>query len=559
MVSGLMAAPQTPVQLLEEIAHLMQLAGENPFKTRAFEKAAGLLAEVSESDLKVRARAGTLTELEGIGKGISEVLTEFLLHGTSKAREELVASLPRGLLELTQIPGLGPKKATQLIEELGIESIRELEYACKENRLLKIKGFGEKLQHKILESIAFLHSSEGQARLDEILPAAQKLITELREALGVRVEESGALRRRCEVLSEVELLIEAGASVNEAGASVKKIEAILAKNPLKIEVKPSFADPKQWGYEWAKSTASEEHWKGLKSPACPRGALASTEEAFYQEHGLPWIEPVMRETGSELLRAKQKGEKGLGGVIQSIDLKGLFHCHTTRSDGAATLEEMVEAARTRGYHYLGISDHSQSAFYAQGLKSDTLQEQEREIRKLQEKIDQKHGGFKIFWGIESDILKDGSLDYSDSVLKRFDFVIASIHQRFQADRETMTERIVQAIRNPYTRFIGHLTGRLLLGRKAYDIDIERIIREAHEHDVAIELNAHPQRLDIDWRWGPELQKQGTLISINPDAHEISGLDDTQYGVWMAQKALMPKHQVINTRSSDEVARWLARK
>jgi len=548
-----MALQLTPVQLLEEIAHLMTLKGENPFKTRAFEKAAGLLGEVEVADLKARARAGTLTELEGIGKGISEVLTEFLLHGKCSALEDLKASLPKGLLELTRIPGLGPKKAMQLIEELGIESVRELEYACKENRLLKLKGFGVKLQHKIMESIAFLHSTEGQARLDEVLKPAEELVVLLARELGVEVALTGAIRRRCEVLESVELLV-------EAGVEKKKLESLLAKAALKIPFQTIFADPKRWGYELARTTATSAHWDALKSPPAPSGKAAQSEPAFYEHCGLPWIDPVLRETGEEVRLAGAKGGgSSMAEIVSEKKIQGVFHCHTTRSDGAASLEEMVEAARARGYKYLGISDHSQTAFYAQGLKNDAVKEQEKEVRTLQEKLDKKGADFRIFWGIESDILQDGSLDYPDSVLKRFDFVIASIHQRFSADKETMTERIIQAIRNPYTRFIGHLTGRLLLGRKAYDIDIPKIIAEAAKHDVAIELNAHPQRLDIDWRWGPELRSSGTMISVNPDAHEMVGLDDTRYGVWMAEKALMPARQVVNTRSADEVARWLARK
>jgi DNA polymerase (family 10) len=541
-----MEAPQTPAELLQEIARLMQLKGENPFKTRAFEKAAAIVAALPETELMQRSRDGTLTELAGIGKGISEVLAEFLLRKKSSALEELVASIPKGLLELTQISGLGPKKAQQLIDELGIESVRELEYACRENRLLKLKGFGQKLQQKLLDAITFLRSSEGQARLDEVLGPAEELVKKLRDALGARVELAGAIRRRCEVLRSVELLI-------EAGVAESKLTGLLAENPLKLDVKYSFADPKHWGYEWAQATAGQGHWKALGSLSPTRADL--TEEAFYASRGFPFIDPVIRETGEELALTQEN----LDALVTEQAIQGVFHCHTDRSDGAATLEQMVEAALERGYKYIGISDHSRTAFYAHGLDLEELKKQEREIRELQEKLDQKKSGIRIFWGIESDILKDGSLDYPDSVLKRFDFVIASIHQRHELDRHTMTERIVQAIRHPATRFVGHLTGRLLLGRRAYDIDIERIIEEAVRHDVAIELNSHPQRLDIDWRWGGELRRQGALISVNPDAHEVAGLDDTRYGIWMARKALMPASSVINTLSVDQVAKWLARK
>lgn len=235
-------------------------------------------------------------------------------------------------------------------------------------------------------------------------------------------------------------------------------------------------------------------------------------------------------------------------------MRGIFHNHTTRSDGAATLEQMVLGAKKLGYEYIGISDHSQSAFYAQGLKQPDLLAQEREVRELQ----QKHPEIRIFWGIESDILADGELDYEHAVLKKFDFVIASVHSRFKMEREAMTDRILHAIRNPATRFLGHATGRILLGRAGYDLDMERVIDEAARHDVAIEINANPARLDIDWRWGPKLRASHTRVSINPDAHEVAGLEDTRYGIAMARKALLPASLVVNARGVREVEKWLKR-
>ena len=236
-------------------------------------------------------------------------------------------------------------------------------------------------------------------------------------------------------------------------------------------------------------------------------------------------------------------------------IQGVFHNHTNRSDGVASLEEMVLAAKRLGYRYLGISDHSQSAFYAQGLRVPTLLEQEQEVRDLQE----KHPEIRIFWGIESDILADGALDYEPEILAKFDFVVASVHSRFNMEREAMTDRILEAVRNPHTRFLGHATGRLLLGRKGYDVDMERVIAEAAQHDVAIEINANPARLDIDWRWGPQLRRCKTLVSVNPDAHDTEGLEDTRYGIAVARKALLPAGLVVNSRSVAEVERWLARK
>ncbi len=547
------------VALLEEVARLMSLKGENVFKVRAFEKAAGLLA--GREDLAERASAGTLTELDGIGKGIAEVLTEFLLTGESKIKREIEESLPEGLLELTQIPGLGPKKALQLIEELEIRSARELEYACKENRLLKIKGFGPKLQEKILESIRFLQSTAGQARLDQVLPYSEALSTAMSKKLKSRVELTGAIRRRREVIESIDLLVEAPRSeIQSDRTPSSKIlkrasEALVdAKSEWTgaapaVAITMSFSSPESWGFELARTTASPEHWSALGNP---ESSVADTEVEFYRSLRLPYIEPLMRETGEEVRLARTGA---LAEVLLPQQIQGVFHLHTTRSDGANTLEEMVVAARDRGYRYLGVSDHSQSAFYAQGLKEDALKEQEKELRKVQE----KYPDIRIFWGIESDILADGSLDYSESVLRRFDFVIASIHSRFQMDRDTMTERMIQAIRNPRTRFIGHLTGRLLLGRKGYDLDMERVIREAAKYDVAIEINAHPQRLDIDWRFGPQLRAAGTKVSVNPDAHEVAGFEDTIYGAWMAQKALLPGSVVVNSWTTEQVESWLRRK
>lgn len=546
------------IALLEDVARLMSLQGENVFKVRAFEKAAALIS--GRDDLADRARAGTLTELDGVGKGIAEVLSEFLLTGDSRIRREIEGALPRGLLELTQIPGLGPKKALQLIQELEIESIRDLEYACQENRLLKLKGFGPKVQDKILQSIRFLQSTAGQVRLDQVLAYSEALAGAMAKSLKTRIELTGAVRRRREVVDSIDLLIEAPSSeiaedqtpssalLKRASVSLLEAKSGWTGATPAVRIAMNFASRETWGFELARTTASSEHWLELGSP---KTRPAETEEHFYRSLTLPFIDPVLRETGEEVRFAR---EGKLSNVIQPAQIQGVFHLHTTRSDGVNTLEEMVIAARERGLRYLGVSDHSQTAFYAQGLKEDALKEQEKEVRKIQE----KYPDIRIFWGIESDILADGSLDYPESVLKKFDFVIASIHSRFQMDRETMTERMLQAIRNPYTRFIGHLTGRLLLGRKGYDLDMERVIREAEKFDVAIEINAHPQRLDVDWRFGTVLRDAGTKVSVNPDAHEVAGFDHTLYGAWMAQKALLPSSLVVNSWGVDEVSRWLER-
>jgi DNA polymerase (family 10) len=535
------------IELLDEIQRLMKLKGENPFKIRAFEKAVQALA--GQDDLLARAKAGTLTELPGIGKGIADVLTEFLLHGRTSVKDELEASLPKGLIELTEIPGLGPKKAIILIEELGVHSAVELEYACKENRLAKLKGFGTKTQQKILEAITFRNSNLGQLRLVESEIFTTSFIEMAQSRFGsLRIHETGGNRRKLETVSELEFLIESKASVQQEEMS-SLVEQFKKKNPGMPPIVLHYASSEQFGFEWARTTATPEHWNAIGSPD---PFSVKTEEEFYEKVGLPWIPPEIRETGEEVKLAK-KGH--LDQLIGWDGIRGIFHNHTTRSDGVATLEEMVSEAERLGYDYIGISDHSQSAFYAQGLKEDILLEQEKEIRQVQK----KHPHIRIFWGIESDILADGSLDYDARILKKFDFVIASVHSRFQMDRDAMTQRILTAIRNPATRFLGHPTGRLLLGRKAYELDMDLIISEAADHGVAIELNANPARLDLDWRWGPAMRKNQTLTSINPDAHDTSGLNDVRFGIAMARKALFPASQVVNSKSVQEVERWLKSK
>jgi DNA polymerase (family 10) len=569
---------------LEEIRSLMELKGENPFKVRAFEKAAITIEALGPSeDLAERARAGTLTEIPGIGKGISQVLTEYLIEGKTTARDELLASLPEGLLELTRVPGLGPKKAMVLIEELDLKSVSELAYACRENRLLKLKGFGDKAQAKILEGAEFLLANGGQMRLSDAFPLAERLLPTLSRAANdgrhpaagaLRVSETGALRRRLETLSELDFLVETLPGEKTTKALEEKLRLAIAEEfaggGLPLPVRFFFAESSRYGTELARTTGTKASWTalrqekdgdagGLRPGSAPNlsatgekdleSVVAADEEKFFAAIDLPWIPPEMRETGEEVALARS-GK--LDQIVSWNGLRGCFHNHTTRSDGVATLEQMVVGAKARGMQYIGISDHSKSAFYAQGLTEAGLAEQERELRAVQE----KHPDIRIFWGIESDILADGSLDYDDEVLARFDFVIASVHSRFQMDRTTMTERVLQAVRNPRTTMLGHLTGRLLLGRKEYALEIERVIRECVKYGVAIEINAHPARLDIDWRWGADLRREGCFVSVNPDAHEVDGLDDIRYGLCVARKALLPSDLVVNTRDTAGVEAWL---
>ncbi len=530
--------------LLEEIKTLMELNGENPFKSRAFGNAADKIRELGDSeDWETRTRTGKLTELPGIGKGIAEVITDFVQNGQSKVQAELERALPEGLLELSRVPGLGPKKARSVIETLGIKTLGELEYACAENRLATMKGFGEKSQAKILEGVRFLRAGEGLQPLPVAEADGLLLETALKKLAGSkkRVELAGALRMRREVIDSIDFVIEKGAV--EAADWKSKLDELSSQRQTQVPVRLHEVAAKNFESEWLKQSSSPEHWTELGA------TTGASEQAIYESAGYAWVPAESREWASDLALFKKSKPIEL---VQTSDIHGAFHFHTVASDGALTLEEVIQEAISRNWKFIGVSDHSQSAFYAQGLKSDALKKQRDELEKLRKKYPQ----IRIFWGIESDILGDGGLDYDESTLGDFDFVIASIHSRFQMDREAMTERLIRAVENPATTMLGHLTGRILLGRKGYDIDFDRVFEACAKHGVSIELNSHPSRLDVDWRHGEKLRKLGIPISLNPDAHERDGFNDIRYGVDMARKACLPKSQIINSWNVEEIEKWL---
>ncbi len=526
------------------MADTLELAGENPFKVRAFRKAADTLGQSEYADRLVAMVAdGSLVEIPGIGKGILAFLQETAAGRVSPDLEAALKKIPQGLRELTRVPGLGPKKARVVVDQLGIQTLGELEYACKENRLLKLDGFGEKLQTKILASVQFLLRSVGKALLSDSENWADAIESKLKEpdrALAVR---TGSLARRDEVLSELEWVASADVA--------KKIEkAADAVNPA-VRVEVHRAEVAELGVASVRRSSAPDFWKALEKRSKEKldTISAGTETEFFKKAGTPFLAPEFRGSATifDLL-----DKPGVDSIVREDDVRGVFHAHTTRSDGHDSLEEMTRAAHTAGFEYFGVSDHSQSAFYAHGLSAEDLKAQRKECEAAQKKVP----ACRIFWGIESDILKDGSLDYSEKVLGEFDFVIASIHSRFGLGRKDMTDRIVKALKHPRTRILGHVTGRLLLGREGYDIDMEEIIKVASHEGKAIEINAHPQRLDIDWRWGDALRKHKTWVAINPDAHEKEGIRDFRYGVAMARKALLPKTQILNALNTKEVASWL---
>ena len=554
---------------LEQLATLLELHGENAFRVRAFSGAARQIKGLEEA-VQDRLAAGTLREVKGIGPAIAEVLSELVASGDCALHRELMARTPAGLLELMELPGLGPRKVRVIHEGLGIQSLGELEYACLENRLLTLEGFGPKTQDKILAAIAFHKRHRGLMLAGDLRAPAERLQHALAGLPGVKaVLPAGALARRLEVLERADLVV-VGADLDalapelvripgwEAGEAVEGSLTGRYDGACPVRLVPATVEDAGWVQ--LMETGSTAFLDALEAMAPAAGAVASrfqgggepafaTEAEVFAALGLPHVPPERREDGDIVSLARQ-GE--LPPMITLKDLTGVFHVHTTDSDGAASIEAMARAALARGWTYLGISDHSEAAAYAHGLDRERLALQRAEIDRVQRLLPQ----IRLFHGIEADILMDGSLDYDDETLLGFDFVVASIHQRGGLDREAMTARLVRATSHPCVTMIGHLTGRLLLAREPYAFDLEAVFDAAAANGVAIELNANPHRLDLDWRDVPAARARGLAIAINPDAHSIPGLDDTAFGIDMARKAGLAPAEVFNTRSASEMHDYL---
>lgn len=561
------------VSVFSEMAVLLELKGENPFKCRAFENGARAVQGIS-GDLGDWIAQDRLTDVKGIGKGLAEAITE--LHTTGKFSEYQVlkATIPPGLLEMLTIPGVGPKKVRLLSDELGIHSIGELEYACQENRLLKLKGFGPKSQEKILVAIRFVRSNAGQFLLPLAMGEALAVLAVLRQDKDVlRAEIAGSLRRRKEIVHDIDLVVGTRhpAAVMRSFVRLSGRKEIIAHGDTKSSVRLSSGiqvdlrcvSEREFPFAWLHFTGSKEHNVALRARALDRGLklneyglfdgdkllVCADEAAIYRRLDLDTIPPEMREDRGELeLAAAHR----LPTLIERADLQGAFHAHTVYSDGSATIAAMADEAKKLGLSYLGISDHSQSAFYAHGLKPQDIKRQHAEINAF----NRGSKDFRIFKGIESDILADGALDYDDQTLASFDFVIASVHSRFKMAAEEMTRRILTAIENPYTTMLGHMTGRLLLSREPYGLDVHRIIERAAELGKIIELNANPYRIDIDWRHLAYARERGLRVSINPDAHSVAGLSDIEYGIGAARKGGLTRADVVNTMTLVEMAEFL---
>jgi len=522
----------------EEISHalkltaqLMELHNENPFKIKSIANAA---YKLDKTDIDLEGKLlHELEQIEGIGKGIAAKINELQTTENLKELNEMIAITPAGVIEMMGVKGIGPKKVGLLWRELEIESIGELLYACNENRLITLKGFGTKTQAEVKKQIEFHQSNKGKFHYAAVEGFAINLVETLKEKYQTElVSLTGEMRRKCEIIDKIEILI-----ASENAVNINEIE-----NISKVKIEIIVCSENEFQNKLFETTATENHLFQVSYHSTP---LYSSENEIYKSLQLQYIEPELREGLNEVNKAK---ENKIPKLIELTDLRGILHNHSTYSDGMNTLKEMAEYCKELGYEYLGICDHSKSAFYANGLKTERVIEQQLEIDELNKKL----FPFKIFKGIESDILNDGSLDYPDEILKTFDFIVASVHSNLKMDEEKATARLIKAIENPYTTILGHPTGRLLLSRPGYPIDHKKVIDACADNGVIIELNAHPYRLDIDWRWIPYCLEKGVMISINPDAHSKQGYYDMYYGTCVARKGMLSKEMCLNALNREEI-------
>jgi len=546
--------------LIKLYADLYELHGGNLFKIKSFQAASFRIDK-----LPITLFGKSLEELEkvdGIGKSIAEKIVEINTTETFIELEDLLGKTPEGVLQMMKIKGIGPKKVAHLWKEIGIENIGELLYACHENRVAQAKGFGLKTQQNIIKQIEFMFASANKFHYAKLENTATNLIEETQSYFGTideggmiaDISFSGELRRKCEILEQIDLIVAVSdteefknAFISSDLLQVIKVDGdfIAGKVHETIPVKIFISDENDFAKNLFLQTGSPKHIEQLQISNIKH---QTTENEIYQSLDLPFIEPELREGTFEIEKAK---ENKLPKLIELSDLKGILHNHSTYSDGANTLEEMAVYCKELGYGYLGICDHSKAAFYASGMKEDTILKQHSEIDSLNKKL----FPFKIFKGIESDILNDGSLDYNKEVLSSFDFIVASVHSNLKMTEEKAMARLIKAIENPYTTILGHPTGRLLLIREGYPIDHKKIIDACSANGVVIEINANPYRLDLDWRWIDYAMKKNVKLSINPDAHECEGYHDMYYGVCVARKGGLTKEMCLNSMNLEEISKY----
>src|SRR5579859_3449122 len=529
-------------QALDELAAYLELSGENPFKVRAFANAARAIGNFP-GDVAEAAASGALAELKGIGKVTLDVVRELLATGKSSDLEALRARVPPGLVDMLRVPGLGVAKIRQLHETLQIDSMAALEAAAGDGRLAKLPRFGAKTAESIRNAIAFLNRSSGFRLYHHARDEALALQKTLAAVPGVRrVEIAGSLRRRCEVIRDIDLVVACADGVT-ADTVRRRLGLRAGATPVDLFL----ATDGEFGWTLLRATGSAAHLEQLERRAADRGVPMSgpapEESDAYAALGLAWVPPELREGDGEIAAA---ASGALPRLVERADLRGCLHCHSTYSDGTVTIPEWAAAARDAGYHWMGLSDHSQAAAYAGGLKPADVERQHAEI----DRVNAAHPGFRILKGIEADILADGPLDYGAAVLDRFDFVIGSVHSRFGLTKEEMTARVLAAMDDPHLTILGHPTGRLLLAREAFAIDMDQVIEKAAASHVAIEINGDPHRLDLDWRLVRRARDLGIPISIGSDAHAVAGLGNVDVGLGIARKGWLEAKDLLNTLDTE---------
>lgn len=562
--------------VLDECGTLLELKGESGFRANAYRNASRAIQQF-EGDLDELVARNELTSVKGIGQAMAGHIRELVMTGTLEFYAQLRSEVPAGLLDMLRIQGFGPKKARQVWADLGIDNVDELRAAALDGRLADLKGFGKKSAEKILAGIEFLAKSGKRV----LLPIAMELAIRIRDAIAgnqavKRIEICGSVRRRKDTIKDIDILVASDnpvpimqrfvehADVMQITGHGETKSSVLLHNGVPADLR--VVSEAEFPFALAYFTGSKEHNVRMRALAQehdlklneyelagPKRKVDCKDESdIFEALGLEYVPPELREDTGEIEAA---ASRTLPKLIQTDDITGVFHCHTNDSDGSATLEEMVAAAQAAGYKYWGIADHSQSAFYANGLKADRVRDQHRRIDALNAKLKD----FRIYKGIESDILADGSLDYDEATLASFDYIVASVHSPLGMDEPTMTARICNAIRNPHCTMLGHPTGRLLLKRDAYPVDVEKVLQEAAKHNVMVEINANPNRLDLDWVFCKRAKALGVTLVINPDAHATDGFEDVQYGVYTAQRGWLEKSNVFNTRTPEQIAERLAKK
>ncbi|MFC2145137.1 DNA polymerase/3'-5' exonuclease PolX [Actinomycetota bacterium] len=564
------------VKILNKTATLLELGGANFFKVRAYHIAASAL-ESSDIEIEKDISVPVLQEIKGIGANIARHIKELIDNGTFKEYEDLKKTTPPGLIEMLKIPGMGAKKIHYLFDTLQIADIDTLELACKKDKLMDLPGFGKKSQENILKGIRVLRKYQEKYLYGEVISEAVAVIEKIKSRKEViRASLGGSVRRKNEIVKDIDIVASTAdpLSVMDFFTNMDEAEDIIAKGNTKssirirsgINIDIRTVTDEQYPYALHHFTGSKEHNTAMRSMAKKMGIKMNeyglfkddklikckSEEDIFAVFSMDFIPPELRENFGEIEAAK-KGT--LPDLVKDEDIRGLIHIHTNYSDGHMTLEQTVGEAKKMGLKYIGISEHSRSAWYAGGMQEKDIDSHLEDIDRLNKKLKD----FKIFKGIESDILNDGSLDYSDEILQKFEFVIIAIHSNFNMARDQMTERIIKAVQNPFSTILAHPTGRLLLERDPYEVDIKKVIDEVSIHDVALELNANPSRLDLDWRSAKYAHEKGVKVFINPDAHSIDTLYDYSFGINIARKGWLESKDIANTLSLKQMETYLKNK